>query len=142
MELDIHSIQGDWADIDGTEYFVYTAAEMLGFCIIGSHEPCFSVSAFFSKDDDNYTTQYEKFSSLLADLKAQVEEAEKNPKGGEVAMENPELNPEVNPTPVEPAASTDPVPAPEVDPAPAEPVNPIPTDPVPEVDPVPAPANA
>lgn len=95
MELDINSIEGDWADINGTEYFVYTAADILGLCIIGDHEPCFSVSAFFEKKDSEYATQYEKFSSLLADVKARVEEAEKNLEGGEHQMEN-ELNPEVN----------------------------------------------
>lgn len=86
MELDINSITGDWADINGIEYYVYKTAEMLGFCIIGDHEPCFSVSAFFSKNDDTYNTQYEKFSSLLFDLKTQVEEAKKNNEGGEQPM--------------------------------------------------------
>ena len=96
MELDINSIEGDWANIGSTEYFVYTKAEIMGLCIIGDHEPCFSVSSFFSKNDDTYKSQYEKFSSLLADLKAKVEEAEKQPiEGGEHQMEN-EMNPEVN----------------------------------------------
>ena len=100
MELDINSIDGDWADINGQEYFVYTKAEIMGLCIIGNHEPCFSVSSFFAKNDDTYRSQYEKFSSLLADLKAKVEEAEKQPiEGGATHMEN-EMNPEVNePTP-------------------------------------------
>jgi len=49
MELDINSIEGDWADINGQEYFVYTKAEIMGLCIIGAHEPCFSVSSFFAK---------------------------------------------------------------------------------------------
>ena len=98
MELDINSIEGDWADINGTEYFVYTKAEIMGLCIIGQHEPCFSASAFFSQNDGAYKSQYEKFSSLLADLKAQVEEAEK---GGEHPMDNV-VNPEVNePTPAQ-----------------------------------------
>jgi len=35
MELDINSIEGDWADINGTEYFVYTKAEIMGLCVIG-----------------------------------------------------------------------------------------------------------
>jgi len=96
MELDINSIEGDWANIGDTEYFVYTKAEIMGLCIIGDHEPCFSVSSFFSKNDDTYKSQYEKFSSLLADLKAKVEEAEKQPtEGGEHQMEI-EMNPEVN----------------------------------------------
>ena len=86
MELDINSITGDWTEIDNVEYFVFKTAEMLGFCIIGDHEPCFSVSAFFSKNDDTYNTQYDKFSSLLSDLKAQVEEAKNNQKGGEQPM--------------------------------------------------------
>lgn len=101
MELDINSIEGDWANIGNQEYFVYTKAEIMGLCIIGDHEPCFSVSSFFAKNDGTYKSQYEKFSSLLADLKAKVEEAENQPKGGEHQMEI-EMNPEVNePTPAQ-----------------------------------------
>ena len=101
MELDINSIEGDWANIGDQEYFVYTKAEIMGLCIIGDHEPCFSVSSFFAKKDETYKSQYEKFSSLLADLKAKVEEAENQPKGGEHQMEI-EMNPEVNePTPAQ-----------------------------------------
>lgn len=100
MELDINSIEGDWAEINGQEYFVYTKAEILGLCVIGNHEPCFSVSSFFSKNDDTYKNQYDKFSSLLADLKARVEEADKLVEGGEHQMEEKVVNPEVNePTP-------------------------------------------
>lgn len=103
MELDPASITGDWAQIGDEEYYVYSTARMLGFCVIGSHEPCFSVSSFFSKNDDIYKSQYEKFSSLLSDLKAQVEETKWNAKGGEQPMnelENQEaLNPEENASP-------------------------------------------
>lgn len=99
MELDPASITGDWAMIEDEEYYVYTTAQMLGFCVIGSHEPCFSVSSFFSKNDDIYKSQYEKFSSLLSDLKAQVEETEQNTKGGEQPMNEfknqEELTPEI-----------------------------------------------
>lgn len=131
MELDINSIEGDWVTIEGKEYFVYTRAEIMGLCIIGNHSPCFSVSTFFSKNDDRYTSQYEKFSSLLADLKAKVEEAEKQPiEGGEHQMQNG-MNPEVNePTPAqdfeqepaaqEPVAPTEPAAEPVVEPV-AEP---------------------
>ena len=113
MELDINSIEGDWANIGDTEYFVYTKAEIMGLCIIGDHEPCFSVSSFFAKKDDTYKSQYEKFSSLLADLKAKVEEAENQPtEGGEHQMENV-VNPEVN----------EPTPAQEFEAPAAEPVN-------------------
>ena len=105
MELDPESITGDWADINGEYYYVYKTAQMLGFCIIGEHEPCFSVSSFFSKNDDTYKSQYEKFSSLLFDLKAQVEEAEKFNEGGEQPMnefENQEVvETQVEETPVE-----------------------------------------
>ena len=87
MELDPTSIEGDWANFDGEEYYVYTKGDMLGLCVIGSHEPCFSVSHFFSKNDDTYKSQYEKFSSLLFNLRAQVEEAENNQQGGEQQME-------------------------------------------------------
>ena len=110
MELDPFSIDGDWTMIEGREYFVYTKAKMLGFCVIGEHEPCFSVSSFFSKNDDIYKSQYEKFSSLLFNLKTQVEEAEKNNEGGEQPMnefenkevveqvENPQVQEEVQDT--------------------------------------------
>ena len=90
MELNPASIEGEWASFDDTEYFVYTSGEMLGLCVIGSHEPCFSVSHFFSKNDDSYPTQHEKISSLLFNLKAQIEEAENNIKGGETAMNEQE----------------------------------------------------
>lgn len=114
MELNPETIQGDWAKIDDddTEYYIFSKAEILGFCVIGSHEPCFSVSAFFSKNDDNYKSQYEKFSSLLFDLKAQVEEAEK---GGENNMDELELQeetleqndePQIQPETEEPAPET------------------------------------
>ena len=110
MELDINSIEGDWANIGDQEYFVYTKAEIMGLCIIGDHEPCFSVSSFFAKKDETYKSQYEKFSSLLADLKAKVEEAEKQPiEGGEHQMEI-EMNPEVNePTPAQEFVNEEPV---------------------------------
>jgi hypothetical protein len=88
MELDRDSIDGDWADIDGMEYFVYTKAAIMGLCIIGEHEPCFSVSTFFEHEDNHYASQYEKFSSLLSGLKEQVEEAELEQKGGEQPMED------------------------------------------------------
>ena len=100
MELNIATIEGDWADFDGQEYFVYTKGDMLGLCVIGQHEPCFSVSHFFSKNDDTYKSQYEKFSSLLFNLRAQVEEAENNVKGGENKMEELENKELENPTPV------------------------------------------
>lgn len=87
MELNPETISGEWTYINDEEYFVYSRAEMLGFCIIGSHEPCFSVSSFFSKNDNEYKTQYEKFSSLLFDLKARVEEAERKKEGGENPMQ-------------------------------------------------------
>lgn len=88
MELDRASIEGDWQEINGKEYFVYTRASMMGLCIIGNHEPCFSASTFFEKLDEDYTNQYTKFSSLLSGLKEIVEEAELKEKGGEHPMEN------------------------------------------------------
>lgn len=81
MELDVNSIDGDWATIDGKELFVYTKAKMLGFCVLGDNtEPCFSASAFFNKKDDEVESQFEKFSKVLMELREQVE-------GGEIAME-------------------------------------------------------
>lgn len=110
MELDPMTIDGDWANFDGEDYFVYTKGNMLGFCVIGAHEPCFSVSAFFAKNDDTYKSQYEKFSSLLMGLKEKFEETTKNTKGGEQPMdENMEkevveqevVNPAEEPVPAE-----------------------------------------
>lgn len=84
MELDVNSIDGEWTMIDGNEYFVYSKAKMLGFCVLGDEvEPCFSSSAFFSKEEAG-ETQFEKFSKLLFELKEKVEKLE----GGETAMEN------------------------------------------------------
>ncbi len=54
MELDPQSITGDWAEINGEFLYVYTTAKMLGFCVIGSHEPCFSASSFFSNNEEEY----------------------------------------------------------------------------------------
>ena len=107
MELNPSTIEGDWVNFDGEEYFVYTKGNMLGFCVIGTHEPCFSVSTFFSKNDDTYKSQYEKFSSLLSGLKEKFEEAEKNVKGGEQQMnenENVEIVEEVVSPAEEPVA--------------------------------------
>lgn len=85
MELDINTIDGDWADIEGIEYFVYTKAAIMGLCIIGFHEPCFSASSFSPEQsrEEAYQSQYQKFSLFLAEAKAQVEEMEK---GGEQPM--------------------------------------------------------
>ena len=99
MELDPLTIDGDWAEFNGEPYFVYTKGNMLGLCVIGAHEPCFSVSSFFAKNDDTYKTQYEKFSSLLSGLKEKIEEAEINKKGGEQQMDGTENELVVNPTP-------------------------------------------
>ena len=99
MELDPNSITGDWGEISGEYYYIYKTAKMLGFCIIGEHEPCFSVSSFFSKNDEAYVNQFDKFSSLLSSLKERVEEADNNAKGGEQVMdptlENQEVEVEV-----------------------------------------------
>ena len=99
MELDPNSITGDWGEISGEYYYIYKTANMLGFCIIGEHEPCFSVSSFFSKNDEAYANQFDKFSSLLSSLKERVEEADNNAKGGEQIMdptlENQEVEVEV-----------------------------------------------
>lgn len=101
MELDPKTIEGDWAEIDGKEYFVYTTGKMAGFCILGdSKEPCFSASAFFEKENNAEKTQFEKFSSLLFELKVKVEEAEKN-EGGEHPMEENKILETVVETPAE-----------------------------------------
>ena len=129
MELDVNSIEGDWAEIDGNEYFIYTRAKIMGLCIIGSHEPCFSVSAFFEKKQEEYGTQYAKFSSLLADVKAQVEEAEKNPKGGERQMEDNKtpVDFEETPAPAEQEPAEEPAVEPAAEPA-EEPVEEVPAE--------------
>lgn len=86
MELNPDTLEGDWATFDDQEYFVYTKGEMLGLCVIGSHEPCFSASAFFNKNE-KHKTQFEQFSTLLMELRSQVEEITKKEKGGEQPME-------------------------------------------------------
>lgn len=127
MELDRDSIDGDWANIDDTEYFVYTKASIMGLCIIGEHEPCFSVSTFFEKEDEHYASQYEKFSSLLSGLKEQVEEAESEQKGGEQPMDN-ELEKNLG-TPAEEPVTEPVVTEPEAEPA-IQPELPLVEDPV------------
>lgn len=87
MELDPQSITGDWAEINGEFLYVYTTAKMLGFCVIGSHEPCFSASSFFSNNEEEYKNQLQKISSMLFELKAQVEELNKKAQGGEQPMD-------------------------------------------------------
>lgn len=124
MELDPDTIDGAWTEFDGEPYFVYTKGNMLGFCVIGAHEPCFSVSSFFSKNDDTYKSQYEKFSSLLSGLKEKFEETQRTTKGGEQPMdenmnkevEEPVVNPAEEPTDFDnaeqgeaPAAAEEPV---------------------------------
>lgn len=84
MELDPQSITGDWAELEGEYYFIYKTAKMQGFCVIGSHEPCFSAAAFFSDAES------QKISSLLFNLKKQVEEMSKQEQGGELPMNEPE----------------------------------------------------
>ena len=85
MELDPETIDGDWAVIDGEEYYVYTKGEMLGFCVIGDNEPCFSASVFFNKEE----TKFERFSSLLFELRTKVEETTNFKKeGGDEEMED------------------------------------------------------
>ena len=129
MELDRESIEGDWANIGDEEYFVYTKASIMGLCVIGNHEPCFSVSTFFSKNDENYKSQYEKFSSLLSGLKEQVEEAEFNKKGGEQPMNELEnIATPVEETPVEET----PAPAPEFEEASAAEETPVEEKPIEE----------
>lgn len=92
MELNPKSITGDWAEIQGEYYYVYTTAKMMGFCVIGSHEPCFSVSAFFSKDEQTRNEQLSQISSLLFDLKKQVEGMDKKEQGGIQPMDEFENN--------------------------------------------------
>ena len=87
MELNPTSITGDWAEIKGEYYYVYKTAKMLGFCVIGEHEPCFSVSAFFSKDEEIKNSQLQEISSLLFDLKTKVEEITNKIEGGEKPMD-------------------------------------------------------
>lgn len=92
MELNPETIKGEWSIIDGQEYFVYTFAEMKGFCVLGDDkEPCFEGSAFEKEKE----SKFEKFSLLLSDLMEKVNEAEtKSEKGGEQQMifTIPELN--------------------------------------------------
>lgn len=96
MELDINSIDGTWATIEDNEYFVYTKAAIQGLCVIGSHEPCFSVSSFFALKDETYESQSQKFASLLAEAKAQVEKIENGGTSSMDELENKEVTVEEN----------------------------------------------
>lgn len=84
MELDINTITGDWVEIENNEYFVYQTAEILGCCVIGAHEPCFSVSAFFAQKDPELISQYEKYSAFCANMKEEINKLIEQ--GGEPAM--------------------------------------------------------
>ena len=100
MELDINSIEGTWVELDNEFYFVYSRAKMAGFCVIGNHEPCFSASSFFSKQEE---TQKDKIAELLFSLRKEVEKFEQ---GGEQSMDEnmiqeQELEQETDTTPVE-----------------------------------------
>ena len=87
MELNRDTIVGDWQEIDGEEYFVYSFAEMKGLCVLGSNvEPCFESASFFEKDAND--SKFDKFSLLLSDLMEKVKEAE----GGEKIMDEQNVN--------------------------------------------------
>lgn len=107
MELNPDSIDGDWAQIGEQEYFVFTKAQIFSFCVIGTKEPCFSVSAFFTKNEN--TTQFEKLKNLVFEMRKVVDECQRE--GGDTTMENENMNPVVEEvvTPVEEEAT----PAPE-----------------------------
>lgn len=99
MELNPETIEGDWAQIGEDEYFVFTNAQIFSFCVIGTKEPCFSVSAFFTKNEN--TTQFEKLKNLVFEMRKIVDECQR---GGDTPMENENMNPvveEVVETPVE-----------------------------------------
>lgn len=84
MELNPDSIRGEWEDFEDGEYFVYSSAEMKGFCVLGSTiEPCFEAASFFEK---NGGSKFDKFSLLLSDLMEKVKEAELKEEGGEKEM--------------------------------------------------------
>lgn len=90
MELNKDTIVGDWKVLDDEEeYFVYSYAEMKGFCVLGSNvEPCFESAAFFEKNEDS---KFDKFSLLLSDLMERVKEAENEKEGGEQSMDNEQV---------------------------------------------------
>lgn len=82
MELDPKAVDGEWTEIDGQEYFIYSKADMYALCIIGSHEPCFSASTFFSKHE----SELNEMSSLLFELRQQIDKLRNE--GGETMEEN------------------------------------------------------
>lgn len=79
MEIEPTSIEGDWMQFDDDWYFVYTNAKMKGFCVLGDNtEPCFSVSAFFNKQEEGSAeTNFDKFARLLVELREKVDKATK-----------------------------------------------------------------
>ena len=56
MELNPSSIQGEWKDIDGEYYFVYSSANIYGICVLGDTvTPCFDAACFYDKNSiQNY----------------------------------------------------------------------------------------
>ena len=60
---------------------------MLGFCVIGEHEPCFSVSAFFS--NAQFAENYNQFTAMVQELKNTVVNYNI---GGEAPMDNENMS--------------------------------------------------
>lgn len=109
MELKQDTIRGEWEEFEDGEYFVYSSAEMKGFCVLGSTvEPCFEAASFFEKDGGS---KFDKFSLLLSDLMEKVKEAELKEEGGEKEMPEEVIVsvPEVEETVVEEVEETAPV---------------------------------
>lgn len=82
MELDPESVDGDWVTLDGEEVFVFSKAKIYSFCVIGTKEPCFSASSFFTLNP----AQYQKIQSLAFELHQEVDKALNTQTGGNVAM--------------------------------------------------------
>lgn len=91
MELYRPSISGDWKEIDGKSYFVFSKACFLGLQVLGdSTEPCFEGAAFFSLFDSLKSIEQqigdEELSAKLSEVAALVQEYELKQKQGGVKM--------------------------------------------------------
>ena len=83
MEIYRPSIKGDWKEINGKNYFVYTDGCFLGLQVLGDKkEPCFEGAGFFSLFEalQNIKDQVDdaNLSNALNEISKQVQEYEKN----------------------------------------------------------------
>lgn len=99
MELNPDTVEGEWVENDNDFYFRFTRAEFIGLCVLGNeYEPCFEGSSFYELHikDTNRDSELEKDLKELFSLYRALDDAGKNPTGGqEMEEENKDLTPNV-----------------------------------------------